>query len=75
MNAMHARSRRDAVLSTLRRVLLFGGVAAITVALVGSLDAEFSVVGIDPWWQLGVLGLVAVLVGLGSPWAGRLPSK
>jgi hypothetical protein len=72
---MATRSRRDTALATLRVVLLLGGVAAITVALLGSLDAEFAVVGVDPWRQLGVVGLAAVLVGLGSPWAGRLPTN
>jgi hypothetical protein len=71
---MPGGSRAVIVLWVLRGALLVFGVITMTVALVGSFDAEFVYVAVEPWWYLGIVGLVAVLVALGSPWTGRLPT-
>jgi hypothetical protein len=49
------------------------GLVLITRALVGLVDTHLAVSRASPWWYLGVIGLVAVLLALGSPWSGRAP--
>jgi hypothetical protein len=49
------------------------GLVLITRALVGLVDTHLAVSRVAPWWYLGVIGLVAVLLALGSPWSGRDP--
>jgi hypothetical protein len=69
---MPDRARTARVLGTLRVVLLVIGVATMTFALLGFLDAEFVLVGVEPWWQVGLLGIAAALIALGSPWAASI---
>jgi hypothetical protein len=61
----------------LRRVarvtVLVVGLALMTRALVGLMDEHLDVARAAPWWYLGVIGLVAVALALGSPRTGRAP--
>jgi hypothetical protein len=55
------------------RVLLLGfGVAVSALAFVGLLDDRLELADIEPWWYLALIGIVAVLLALGSPRAGRV---
>ncbi|HXY91679.1 MAG TPA: hypothetical protein VEP49_04325 [Acidimicrobiia bacterium] len=63
---------RSTLVLVLRAILLVAGVVAIAAALVGSFDAEFVFLGVDPWWHVGLGGLIAVVIALGSPFAGRV---
>jgi hypothetical protein len=56
------------VARVLRASLLVVGVGAMTAAFLGFIDEQLTVVGAAPWWYLGVAGVVATLLGLGSPW-------
>jgi hypothetical protein len=60
-------SRRGAVRAA-RVVLLVAGVTVTTASFVGLIDEHLAVVGAEPWWYIGAVGIVAVLVALGSPW-------
>jgi hypothetical protein len=63
---------RTSVMLKARAVLLIFGLAMTSVALVKLIDAKLALAHVAPWSYLGLLGLVAVLVALGSPWSGRI---
>ncbi|HEY7107514.1 MAG TPA: hypothetical protein VH986_13990 [Acidimicrobiia bacterium] len=69
---MPDRSRARRVLGSLRGALLVIGVGTMTVALVGFLDSEFVLVGVEPWWHVGLAGIAAALIALGSPWTAGI---
>lgn len=68
-----ARPPAPVVRRAARGTLLVVGLVLITRALVGLVDTHLAVSRAAPWWYLGVIGLVAVLLALGSPWSGRDP--
>jgi hypothetical protein len=53
-----------------RGLLLGFGVVVSMLAFVGLLDDKLELADIEPWWYLALIGVVAVLLALGSPWAG-----
>jgi len=55
-------------------MLLGFGLVVMTVALVGLIDRQLDPFDADPWWYLGLIGLIAVLLALGSPRSGRVPT-
>lgn len=57
-----------------RGMLLGFGLVLVTVALVGLIDRQLDPFDADPWWYLGLIGLVGVLLALGSPRSGRVPT-
>ena len=57
-----------------RGMLLGFGLVVMTVALVGLIDRQLDPFDADPWWYLGLIGLIAVLLALGSPRSGRVPT-
>ena len=59
--------------SVTRGVLLALGLLVITVAFLGLVDVRLVLGDVAPWWYLGLIGLVMVLIALGSPWGGRIP--
>jgi hypothetical protein len=58
-----------------RGMLLIFGIGVMTVALVGLMDQRLDPFDADPWWYVGLVGLVAVLFALGSPRSGRIPDE
>jgi hypothetical protein len=65
-------SHRNAV-RVARVGLLVAGIVITAVAFLGLVDAQLVVVHAAPWWWVGLIGMVAVVLGLGSPWDGRGP--
>ena len=55
------------LLRVVRVVLLVGGLTAMAVAFIGLVDEQLAVVGAAPWSYVGVIGMVATLLALGSP--------
>ncbi len=51
--------------------LLLAGVALITTAFVGLVENGNFVENSWPWWLIGLLGIMLVLLALGSPRARR----
>jgi hypothetical protein len=51
-------------------VLLLTGVGVTTAGFVGLVIAENRGRGHSPWWIFGLVGLVGVLLALGSPRQG-----
>ena len=58
----------------LRWTLLVGGVVANAVAFTGLVIALDRGWDIAPWWRIGLLGLVAVLVAFATP-SSRSPAR
>jgi hypothetical protein len=67
LDVSSSRSSRAATTRLARAVLLVSGVAATTIAFVGLIDEQLVVAGAAPWWYLGIAGIVATLLALGSP--------
>jgi hypothetical protein len=56
-----------------RVALLVAGVAVSAVSFIGLVAVQLDVRDAAPWWYLGVAGIVAVLVAIGSPWSPGRP--
>jgi Na+-transporting NADH:ubiquinone oxidoreductase subunit NqrB len=67
------RSRLIVAVLVARGVLLVLGLVATTVAFVELVDVKLSLAHVAPWWYLGLIGIAAVLLALGSPRRARLP--
>jgi hypothetical protein len=63
------RSRSTSIRWTARASMLGIGLIAVTVALVELIDVQLALTKISPWSYLGLFGLAAVVVALGSPWS------
>ena len=57
-----------------RGILLAFGVVITTVAFVGLVETKLLLADAAPWWYLGLVGLAAMLIALGSPRNGRVPT-
>jgi hypothetical protein len=54
-----------------RGAILAIGVALTTFSFVRLVVVHDRVVLAAPWWWLGLIGVVATLLGLGAPWSAR----
>ncbi len=54
-----------------RWLLVIAGVLAATVAFVGIVVGDTSLEKASPWWIIGTIGIVAIVLGLGSPRGDR----
>ena len=68
------RSSFAVAVRVLRALLLAFGLAVTTLSFVELVDVRLLVIDAAPWWYLGVIGLAAMLVALGSPWKDRVPT-
>ncbi len=50
-----------------RAALLVIGLATAVVAFIGLVDERLVVARAAPWWYVGLVGVAAVLLALGSP--------
>jgi hypothetical protein len=62
------RAPRRRVRRAARVALLVVGLAIMTVSFIALVDEHLVLTGAEPWSYLGAIGIVAVLVALGSPW-------
>lgn len=54
-----------------RQLLAVAGVAVTTTSFVGLVARDNRAVNASPWWLIGLIGLLTVLLALGSPSAGH----
>jgi hypothetical protein len=66
-------SPRTTAFHVARAILLVVGLALSTVSFVGLLDKHLVLARVGYLPYLGLIGLAAMLVGLGSPWRERAP--
>jgi bacteriorhodopsin len=48
--------------------MLVGAVVILLVGFVGLVDANSHYDRMWPWWLIGLIGLLLVLVAIGNPW-------
>jgi hypothetical protein len=53
-----------------RWLLVIAGVLAATAGFVGIVLGDTSLEKASPWWIIGAIGIVATVLGLGSPRGG-----
>jgi hypothetical protein len=66
------RSRSMSIRWTARAALLAVGLIVVTIALVELIDVQLALNKISPWSYLGLFGLAAVVLALGSPWSSHI---
>lgn len=61
------RTTRRRIRRVARIALLLAGLAIVTVSFIALVDEQLASGGVEPWSYLGAIGIVAVLLALGSP--------
>ena len=62
---------RSVLVAVVRWLLLAAGVTLTTVAFVHLVEVNDRIAHASPWWWVGLIGVAATMLALGSPWPRR----